>query len=82
MKATIELYEPLHEHLKTKTKGGDLKKFKHVVKIGPIIVIKPSEESAVKYLHDLGFRLNETMEYELKYKSEGELNLERNYRKL
>ena len=82
MIATIELYEPLHDHLKTKTKWGELKPFKWVVRIGPIVIIKPSESSAHKYLTDLGFVLNEYCTgYDSKYKSEDEKILERCYRK-
>lgn len=82
MIATIELYEPLHDYLKTKTKYGKLKAFKYVVTVGPIIVIKPSETSAHNYLTKLGFILNDDVQYELKYKSEDEVFLEKNYRKM
>jgi len=82
MIATVELYEPLLDYLKTKTKHRGLKTLVHVIKIGSIIVIKPSEASAHRYLTKLGFVLNESVQYELKYKSEDELSLERNYRKL
>lgn len=82
MIATIELYEPLHDHLKTKTKYGKLRAFKYVVKIGPFVIIKPSETSAHNYLTKMGFVLNDDIKYELKRKSKDELFLERNYRKL
>lgn len=82
MKATLELYEPLHEHLRTVSKNGQVSCVKYVIKIGPIVIIKSSERTAHRYLHKMGFRLNDKAQYELKMKSHDELNLETNYQKL
>ncbi|MFN4026452.1 MAG: hypothetical protein ACK4IZ_03300 [Flavobacterium sp.] len=59
MIATISLYEPLHDHLKTVNKRGTIKTFKWVVEFGPFVFIKPSEESAHNFLVKKGFVLNE-----------------------
>lgn len=82
MIATIELYQPLHEHLKTVNKRGRVKELKHVVIIGPFVKICPSASSAYKYLGKMGFTFDtNTGNWEHKYKSEEIQNLERNYRK-
>lgn len=80
MKATIKLYEPKHEHLKTTTKRGVKKAFKWIIEIGPFVFIKPSEESAVNFLASKGFVMSSDFtHYYHKYKSDDQFNLERNY---
>ena len=82
MIATISLYEPLHESLKTVNKRGTVKKFKYVVEFGPFVFIKPSESSAHNFLLKTGFVLNDDCAtYSHKYKSDDQLNLERLYKK-
>lgn len=82
MKAKIELYEPLHDHLKTKTKWGKLKTHVWVVTIGPVVKICPSESAADRYLHKMGFTYNIEGYYEWDKKSVDQLNLEMNYKKI
>jgi hypothetical protein len=81
MIATVELYEPNYHHLKTVSKHGKVSAFKYVIKIGSLVFIKPSESSADKFLYRKGFRLNDKIQWELKFKSDDEINLERNYTK-
>ena len=80
MIATISLYEPKEDRLKTVTKRGAKKRFKYVVEIGPFVFIKPSEESAVNFLSKKGFvHSSDFTHYYHKYKSDDQFNLERNY---
>jgi hypothetical protein len=80
MIATISLYEPKEEVLKTVTKRGAKKTFKYVIEIGAFVFIKPSEESACNFLAKKGFVLSSDFtHYYHKYKSDDQLNLENNY---
>lgn len=80
MIATITLYEPKEEKLKTVTKRGNKKRFKYVVEIGPFVFIKPSEAAACNFLAKKGFvHSSDFTYYYHKYKSDDQLNLERNY---
>lgn len=82
MYSKIELWEPLHDHLKVKNKRGRVNKFVYVVCIGPVVKICPSENSAHRYLVKMGFEMTEdATQYELKYRSEGLINLDKLYRK-
>jgi hypothetical protein len=81
--ATIELYQPKHDHLKTKTKHRGVKPFVYVVRIGGMIIIKPSEISADKWLYRNGFRLSEDCtHYVQTHKSDDHVFLEHNYIKM
>lgn len=80
MKATIELYEPLFDHLKTVDRHGRLKAHKWVVKFGPVVKICPSEKSAANYLYKMGFRMNDNAEYVLTCRSDDQIDLDRFYR--
>lgn len=79
MIATVELYEPKHDHLKTVSKHGKKSSLKFVVKIGPLVFIKPSAMSANNFLFKKGFMVNEDVEWELKFKSDEEVRLDYNY---
>ncbi len=82
MSAKLELYEPLHDHLKIKNKRGTINTFVYVVTIGPIVKICPSERSAFRYLKSKGFEFNcDNGEWIHTFKSEDVINLENNYRK-
>lgn len=83
MIATISLYEPLHDHLKTISKSGRKKAHKYIIEFGPFVFIKPSEQSAINFLTKKGFVLNEDFKtYSHKYKSDDQINLEKNYHKV
>lgn len=82
MIATIELYEVLTEALRIKDKRGRTKKFVYIATVGPVTKICPSERSASNYLEKLGFRLNDKLQWEHKYKSENEIFIEKHYRKV
>lgn len=78
--AWIRLYEPNHDHLKTKTKHKGLKRFVWVVEIGPFMIVKPSENSAYNFLTKMGYVLSDDCtHYVPKYKSEQQIEIERNY---
>ena len=80
MIATIKLYEPKEDRLKTVTKIGTKKRFKYVVEIGPFVFIKPSEKSASDFLAKKGFvHSSDFTHYYHKYKSDDQLNLQANY---
>ena len=80
MEAYVNLYEPKHDHLKVKNKRGQLRAFVYVVEIGAIVKICPSQRSADNYLKKLGYVLSDDCtHYYHKYKSEDQINLERNY---
>lgn len=82
MKATITLYEPNHDHLKVKTKYRGLRKFVWVVEYGPFVFIKPSEESAIRFLTKKGFVLDDSCTHWYnKYESDDQENLKRLYTK-
>lgn len=79
MEASIELYEPIHDHLKTVDRRGNSKRFKWVARFGPVAKICPSEKTALNYLYKMGFRYKEDGRLWLSVKSEDEIELERNY---
>lgn len=82
MEATIELYEPLYDHLKTVSKSGRRRSFKWVVRFGAVVRICPSERSAYNYLYRMGFRMDDNVKFWKTNKSDEEINLENNYRKV
>lgn len=83
MIATIKLYEPNHDHLKVKTKHRGLRRFVWVIEYGALVFIKPSEESAVRFLTKQGFVLSDDCSYyEHKYQSYDQENLKSNYTKV
>ena len=83
MEASIELYQPHHEHLKFKRKHGDIKPFVWIARIGVVSKICPSERSASNWLEKHGFIYdfdeNDKLKWIHKRKSEYELFVERNY---
>jgi len=81
MIATLELYQVLTEGLKITNKRGTVKSFMYVVEFGPVAKVCSSERAAIKYLKKMGFMLNEHIEWELKYKSDEQVFLERHYKK-
>lgn len=82
MKATIDMYEVVTEQLRKTNKRGRVNKFVWIARIGPVIRICPSEKSAAKYLENLGFRLNDKLEWELTHRPIAEIYIEMHYRKV
>ena len=83
MIATIKLYEPNHDHLKVKTNHRGLRKFVWVIEYGAFVFIKPSEESASRFLAKKGFVLsNDYTHWVHKFQSDDQENLQRLYTKV
>ena len=82
MIAKLDLHQILTEGLKIINKRGTVKSYVHVVEFGPVRKIFASPGAATRYLGKMGFALNDNIEWELKFKSEDELYLEKHYKKV
>ena len=86
MEASLDLYEPLHDHLKTKTKSGEKKAFVYIARIGPVFKVCPSETSAWRWFAKHGYTYDFDKHGKLnwipKYENQEQTFIERNYKKL